>query len=359
MIVFGVLVVIGLAGHQPTLGPVKSIGAGLFLAGSSLFVGGFLGFLFGIPQAQNNDRTSTSEDSLRHYTENTNLEQISDWLTKIIVGLTLVQYEAVRDILFAAGKAFGPFLVTGVAGENLATGTIIYFILAGFLFAYLWTRINLEHIFRSTSAMWNRDISAIVESRVQTVIERDLELIETVENYLAPMTNAKDPAFGDLSTRIEKAAYGTRADIYQMARRARIDNKKALSDDEKAIVAKTVVVFRGLVAAAPDEFPENYSQLGRAIIYSETPNWQEARDFFLKALELKGDKAQEDSSTHLYLALTLIKLDQEFGDGLPSKSESASGIRRSLDIAARGRTLSKQEDIREWAARNAYQLAKR
>jgi hypothetical protein len=58
------------------------------IAGSCSFLGGGLvGFLFGIPRsASSGQATPTGE-----YQANSNLVEVSDWLTKIIVGVGLVQ----------------------------------------------------------------------------------------------------------------------------------------------------------------------------------------------------------------------------------------------------------------------------
>jgi hypothetical protein len=50
-------------------------------AAACLVIGGIVGFLFGIPRPAN--RTSTKDESP--------IEQIADWLTKIIVGLSLTK----------------------------------------------------------------------------------------------------------------------------------------------------------------------------------------------------------------------------------------------------------------------------
>lgn len=74
-------------------------------------VGALIGFLFGIPRVLQQDvipvskpapsgvtaTSPTTESSIDSYSlkVNTNLEQISDWLTKIFVGLGLVQLQRV------------------------------------------------------------------------------------------------------------------------------------------------------------------------------------------------------------------------------------------------------------------------
>ena len=78
-----------------------------------LAVGGTVGFLFGIPRATAQPATPSAartqdagkaESKLRSSdrdTEggrpNTNLEEVSDWLTKILVGLTLVNLSTIEN----------------------------------------------------------------------------------------------------------------------------------------------------------------------------------------------------------------------------------------------------------------------
>jgi hypothetical protein len=60
----------------------------LVIATAAFFAGGFIGFLFGVPHTVQGSAPSTG---ITKYLGNTNLEQVSDWLTKIIVGVGLVQ----------------------------------------------------------------------------------------------------------------------------------------------------------------------------------------------------------------------------------------------------------------------------
>src|SRR5688500_18795600 len=64
--------------------------ATLFCAIAPFTLGGLVGFLFGIPKT-----VAPSEDGQngihRSWHPNTSLEQISDWLTKILLGIGLTQ----------------------------------------------------------------------------------------------------------------------------------------------------------------------------------------------------------------------------------------------------------------------------
>jgi hypothetical protein len=64
------------------------------LAGAAITMGALTGFLFGIPRSSQLNLSGSVEDKGKdkvHYQANTNLEQISDWLTKILVGAGLTQ----------------------------------------------------------------------------------------------------------------------------------------------------------------------------------------------------------------------------------------------------------------------------
>jgi len=98
--------------HGNWAGALTVIGSGLFLAGASTLVGSAVGFLFGVPvreQEPETDNTGTAKKSIG-YQPNTNLELISDWLTKIIVGIGLVQFPKISHFFVLLGHYAGPAL---------------------------------------------------------------------------------------------------------------------------------------------------------------------------------------------------------------------------------------------------------
>jgi hypothetical protein len=115
-------------------------------------VGWVLGFLFGIPRTLQTEGQSEVTQTERSVTArrttgvNTNLEQISDWLTKILVGVTLVQLGTVTDRLDSAAV----LIAESLGGSNMksfAYALMVYFALTGFLGSYLLTRLFLQRIF--------------------------------------------------------------------------------------------------------------------------------------------------------------------------------------------------------------------
>jgi len=127
---------------------VVSVGA---MAGAGAFVaGGLLGFLFGVPKTRG-DNTEDSEGTPHtRYRVNTNLEQISDWLTKILVGVGLTQLAKIADaaahLISVVAKGMGG----GAGATSVAGGILVYFIGNGFLSAYYVTRTTLTTAFSVT-----------------------------------------------------------------------------------------------------------------------------------------------------------------------------------------------------------------
>ena len=128
---------------------------------AACFMSGFLaGFLFGVPKVGAEDGSSrktgdaarSGETAAQGYSQrpNTNLEQISDWLTKIIVGLGLVELKQIPTHLGNAARWIAESL--SVSAPNPATisfagSLILYFSILGFLAGYLLTLLFLAGAF--------------------------------------------------------------------------------------------------------------------------------------------------------------------------------------------------------------------
>lgn len=123
----------------------------LGVAGAALLGGIAFGFLFGIPRAEKitpNEQTDRNSNGRNFYSDNTNLEDISDWLTKIIVGLTLVKFNTILGWLKSAALSMGATLSGKKPCTDDCTGyfvfsysIIILYFIAGLGASYLWTRI--------------------------------------------------------------------------------------------------------------------------------------------------------------------------------------------------------------------------
>lgn len=126
-----------------TFWSVLAVGVAASIA--ALFAGVLLGFLFGLPKTL--DRTASANSKARLAT-NTNLDQISDWLTKILVGLGLVQLGKVTHGVSNIGGGLAPGLGQGAGAKPFAVAVLVYSVLDGFLVGYIWTRVDLSRRFR-------------------------------------------------------------------------------------------------------------------------------------------------------------------------------------------------------------------
>ncbi len=108
---------------------------------ASLMCGMLMGFIFGIPKVEQSKHQGGGEYRQR---VNTNLEEISDWVTKIIVGISLVQLANIPPVFQS--------LVEFIANDSeISPGTIgailVLFAVLGFFTGYLLTRIFLASAF--------------------------------------------------------------------------------------------------------------------------------------------------------------------------------------------------------------------
>lgn len=136
-------------------------------------VGGLTGFLFGIPRllqrmegGRAGEGTPTTDATRMAFVDlrngrsrsvggNSNLEEVSDWLTKIIVGLTLVHLADIKTHLLSFSAKLAT--ATGSQGDATFTGFILCLILSsfvlGFLSIYLEARTRVATLISDTELM--------------------------------------------------------------------------------------------------------------------------------------------------------------------------------------------------------------
>lgn len=107
--------------------------------GAAAAIGAIFGLIFGVPRS----RTETTATPRERFGANSNLEQISDWLTKILVGAGLVQLGSVPSALERMGSYLGSNLNIP-NGEATAVAIVLYGVGIGFTFGYLWSRLRLR-----------------------------------------------------------------------------------------------------------------------------------------------------------------------------------------------------------------------
>jgi len=304
---------------QPFGKALSVLGTGLLLSGSALLAGAMLGFLFGIPRSLQQQvvtetvvskstpataQAAPTQDTAAQgatpqgtpvriaYGANTSLEQISDWLTKILVGVGLTQLSSLPTAL----TQFADFAVPGLGGYEtsgvFAVALLIYFMTCGFLMSYLWTRLYLGRAFSEadTLAEMRGEIETAVVSELQKKAQGQLTI-----DYEALRLTEKQLESGDVpQAELDKAFRGTsdiyRTHIYQLASKARSDNWR--EPDKKKKMERTIPVFRALIAtdAKPEKerYHQNYAQLGFALAEAAPPDYANAIAALDKAIELRG-----------------------------------------------------------------------
>lgn len=130
---------------------------------ASAAIASIVGLIFGVPRVRPDYQPAQTE----RYLANSNLEQISDWLTKVLVGAGLVQIAVVPSALARAGRWLGDGLAVS-NGPAFACAALLYGSGVGFGGAYLWARLRLRVLLEMT------DRNAVEESRRERFV-RDLQ----------------------------------------------------------------------------------------------------------------------------------------------------------------------------------------
>ncbi|MGA2129563.1 MAG: hypothetical protein ABSG76_25815 [Xanthobacteraceae bacterium] len=152
--------VAGASADAATFGFSTYVGADLLVAAASAAAGALLGFIFGIPRTLDPAGRAAVATAVQSggpattqavMAANTNLERISDWLTTLLIGATLVQ---IKDIAGWIGSLGKNLIVAGpAANDAMIPIIVIYYFALSFLGVYLITRLYLTSAFRQTLGM--------------------------------------------------------------------------------------------------------------------------------------------------------------------------------------------------------------
>jgi len=153
MAILGIGIILIYVSQVPSGVRWSAFGTAVLIGGSSWFAGGFVGFLFGIPRTV---QGSASPERVTRYLGNTNLEQVSDWLTKIIVGVGLVQIGHIVPALDKLAESMKTPLGGLPSSGAFGLGLAITYALLGFFYFYFWSR-ELLPIELETSAPQQRN----------------------------------------------------------------------------------------------------------------------------------------------------------------------------------------------------------
>ncbi|HYO46925.1 MAG TPA: hypothetical protein VEY33_09595 [Gemmatimonadota bacterium] len=345
---------------------LRSASVALLVAGALALVGALLGFLFGIPRALQAGETpvgqtrgtgqgasSTSQNVT--YGANTNLEQISDWLTKILVGVGLTQLNDLPDGLQDLAGFLSPGLGVVPRSEVLATAIVLYFSICGFLFGYLWTRLFLA------GALREADVAALGKkiSELEKQVSQDARALSLVQQNLNTHADSPEVSEDELREAIIAASQAAKTTIFYQASDVR--NRNCRDSERKPRMERTIPIFRALVASDDrDEYHMSHGQLGFALMDKRTPDWTQAERELTKAIEIRGNWQIHDSLYYeFHRAICRIELEDQT-PGMPLEPVLRDGILADLKAAANIDELleiiKQEETVRNWMSRNQISI---
>ncbi|WP_117193628.1 hypothetical protein [Rhizobium terrae] len=355
---------------------IKQLTIMLSTAGAALMFGALVGFLFGIPRRlQREGVTAVAQDGQRPiYEGNTNLEQISDWLTKLIVGVTLVEFTSIAEELGSFGKYVNNATARG-GDDAFAVGIIIFFFIAGFLFGYLWTRLYLGRALSDAEVfekLEQKAQEATVKAEEATVKAQEAAVeIDSIKQQIQSDTNAiafsirqLNRATPPTSTTTEaealfKGASGdTLRQIFYMAEENRSNNWFR----DKPQMERSMVIFESLMNTdTAKRFYRHTASLGYCYKDKLPPDNKRAIELLDEAIRIRGDAAKQ--GWHSYEAnrgLARIALEACDKPDLKSSSENREAIIEDIETGLADdwtrKWLLADLNLRSWAAANDYSL---
>jgi hypothetical protein len=253
---------------------LEPLAVALMWAASCLISGVIIGFIFCIPRVVEADRKQNGANqggvaqpdaSARpgpnteaggRLQVNSNLVEISDWLTKIIVGLGLVNLKDIPGLVaggaqvLAAGLAQAPTCKADVPCVHyaFAVALIVAFSILGFLMGYLYTRLFLTGAFVRADAATT---AQTLDEKADEEIEQNDEApsLTTSDAELAAAARLKDvPEAQDRQAAV--AALQKLADDYELVR-ATMDP----SAERTRAMTRVLVKMRTLALTAWHELP--------------------------------------------------------------------------------------------------------
>ncbi len=295
-------------------------GSNLLWALACLAVGGVAGFLFGVPKVTQNKRPTggKAEDAKEDdqtFERNNNLTEISDWLTKIIVGLTLVNLAKIPPLL----RQLATIINNGTgAGSDFGLGLaiVLCFFSLGFLLGHVNTQLFLAPAF-SRAAREARDAKAkaeLVEAEIsrttRSFTQGAAESVEQREIHVAgekTVVSAKEQAL---------AAAKRAFEANSLPDAKKIPKKEEAASEIAHLVLSGGITKDWLVVEAPRQAALHHLQdgliAGLAMAISVAPEPQD-----LQRLARVADLVNWHNARHK-ICLALAKL---FSTGVAGKAD--------------------------------------
>lgn len=340
----GIIFLYSVQGRNWPAGHVLStLGIGFVSAGAAWLSGALLGFLFGIPHTREGQTETPKLDtgtdgqksrSANLYAPSTSLEQISDWLTKIIVGVGLTQLNNIPHKLDQLAQYIAQSWDGDKLNPGFALGIILYFSVCGFLFGYLWGRLYMLGLFRE----------ADLEKRLEN-IEEKLTIRDLVERQLDPKFQPPDPA--KLHDAVRTASEGSRKEVLDLVISAR--ESEDVTDET---MRRAIPILRALIEADKDNLEHRlHSELG--YILRELGQPKEAVNEFARAIDIRDLRGKSGWRSYEYQrARGRIRLDTTAAPLSPEEKKQVVADLRAVWRDPKVQERVQKPEIKDWLAKN-------
>ncbi|MEQ1727133.1 MAG: hypothetical protein ABL982_02030 [Vicinamibacterales bacterium] len=229
-----------------------------------------MGFVFAIPRSRQQGTAplpallvaaeappGTTPQRLSDYAANTNLEQISDWLTKILVGIGLVEFKTLLAAFDALTVRLAPIFGGGETAQAFAGVLMTYFGVWGFFFGYLTTRLWMpkalsraesEEAARKQQAADQAELNAILRQAYGALYEAPpmgfAKTISTIEGYHEKPGSRRTPwlwtylaaAYGQKHAYESSAGHGDVAELARTRAVEAVDEALRLGSETRPIL---------------------------------------------------------------------------------------------------------------------------
>jgi hypothetical protein len=311
--VAGVLITLIYATAVPAPLRWAAFATALAVAGAAAFVGGIIGFLFGIP------RSAQRRDAAGDYRDNSNLEQVSDWLSKVIVGVGLVQIGRALPALGRLGQNLRQPLGGLPSSAAFGLAVVSAFTVLGFLFVYLWARETLPGQLRGSEARKIVDARESQERTAMLAVKRQLDAPKGGEVLSQASLNAVVAAAPESTwLQLFMEADGVRARNWRGPEHFGLDSDEDPAGRRERLLRleQTIPVFRALIAADTAQvYHRFHGSLGFVLKDKAEPDYLAAFRHLSMAIRIREKEGQR--GWRLYEACRALCALQGWAPGRP------------------------------------------
>jgi hypothetical protein len=328
------------------VGSFGNVSVGLMAGGAALLSGGLLGFLFGIPHTRlreeglqgridTTQQEPTEQDKPRsrsqgtNYRPNTSLEQISDWLTKMLVGVGLVEIKIIPGKL----RELASYVASGLGNEEhpetFVLTVLIYFSVSGFVFGFLWARLYLPRWFAEADEVKQLEEKV---SQLEARQQADAKALELVIRLLNPQEEDKPVSDQEVADAIKRASAAARTQVFYQAQRTSADDE---AEDYEVKMDGVISILKALIDSDVKKiYHRNHAELSYALRRRKPPDLRMAVTEITEAIEIRNKLRLRGWKYYEFQrARCLIKQDSSFEKGNPSSADLIERVVADLRVA--------------------------